>query len=134
MKTTTRTLNLIDFGMGVLGGLRLHGVSVVSDQHLPAFHGAFKAAYDIVEERFDRDTLRFNFILNEIHGTTPDVDTIVNYWISSSYVTRDGFEPTLRFTGFDKLDARKLLISVPGDEELWCNAAGAFLSSFRGWA
>lgn len=133
METARRDLSLIDFGMGVLGGLRLHQVSLLSDRSLPAFHAAFKAAYDTIEQEFDRSELRFHFILDQMHGTTPHVDDIVNYWLSSSYVTRDSPGPIIRLTGFNEHEARRLLETVPGDEEVWYRAGSDFLKSFRGY-
>lgn len=45
METTSQKLYLKDFGMGVLAGLRLHRVSLLSDRDLPGFHNAFKKSY-----------------------------------------------------------------------------------------
>jgi hypothetical protein len=43
-------LTQADFGMGLLAGLRLRGVSLLSDYDLPKLHEAFVAAYKSVEE------------------------------------------------------------------------------------
>ncbi len=133
MEKTDKKLHLLDFGMGVLAGLRLQRVNLLSDRDLPSFHAAFKAAYEVVEQEFNKSDLRFLMILDRMHGTTPHVDEIVSYWLSSGYVTRDSPGPTIRLTGFDESAARGLLGTVPGDEELWQRAAGAFLKSFPGY-
>ena len=101
----------------------------LDDSNLPKLHRSFKVAFDVIDSRFDNSVLRFALFLDELHGTSPDVDRIMQHWLMF-WATRDSPGTTWRFTMHDQ-SARFLLDEAAGGEVVWLEAADAFLEHYR---
>lgn len=123
--------HLQDFGTGIVAGMHRAGVTTFSDYDLPRLHGAFKAAFEVVKEQVGQDRLDFVIILNQFHGTTPDVDAILYHWLGVFY-TKDAPGNTYRTMGLSDEWSDRLLADLEGGAELYDRATRAFLDHLRG--
>lgn len=124
--------HLQDFGTGLVAGMYRARVTMFSDRDLPRLHGAFRAAFEVVKEELGQDRLEFVLILNQWHGTTPDVDAILNHWLGVFY-TKDAPGTTYRSMGLSDEWSDRLLADLEGGAELYDRATRAFLAHLRGW-
>lgn len=130
METTNQNLSLSDFGTSILAGLRLIGVTLLSDSDTDKFCAGFQAAYDVVESELGDGKLDFALRLDV--NTTPCVATIVDTWLTSRLATREERGKVLRLTSITQDNARHIVRGMPGGEELWSKAARAFVKSCPG--
>ena len=124
-----RKLSLLDFGMGILSGLHLRGVTTLDERELVKLHESFAEAFWVVEKLMGEEKLKFSIILHQIHRTSGGVDAILNYWLSV-WVTKDSPGTILRFRLTD-YTASRYLSRLPGGEEVFLPAADAFLKRYQ---
>ena len=121
-------MSLLDFGTGLLSGLHLKGLKLISERDLVRFHGCFAEAFSVVKELMGEDQLKFSIILDEVHRVSGDVDAILNYWLTLQ-VSKDSPGTVWRFHITDH-DAKRWLSQLPGGEEVFLPAAEAFLKRY----
>jgi len=118
--------SLLDFSVGMLSGLIRAGLTTLNERRRVDLHRAFVEAFKVLEETLEKSTIRFWMTTHEIHGTSPDVDTILNYWLSSGFSTRDSPGTVYRFRiGRDTAD--EILSRLPGGAELYDKATKVLL-------
>ena len=64
------TLELRDFGMGLLAGLHTRGVHILDDRELANLHKSFLLAFKVVEGRLGGNSLQFAIITHKVYGRT----------------------------------------------------------------
>ena len=118
-------INLLDFGMGMLAGLRRAGLEELSERRLYDVHAAWVEAFKVVEAEIPREHLQFWMTTDEMHHTSQDVDHIFRYWVKGPYVTKDAPGVIYRFH-FEVSSADDLLKKLAGGAELYDKATAAF--------
>lgn len=126
MSVLKEDLHLQDFGVAILAGLHLHGVTVISDRDEARLHGAFVSAFQFIETHFEKDQLRFWMTTHPIHGHSPDAHAIMNRWLGI-WATKDSPGHTWRFSMSDETACRLVDEEIPGGRELWMRAAGILI-------
>lgn len=117
--------HLLDFGVGMLMGLVRAGQTTLDERRLVDTHKAFVAAFQVVEAEIDKAGLRFRITTNQFHGTSPDVDTIFRYWLSSGFATKDAPGTIYRFR-ISRSSADRILETLVGGAELYDKATTAY--------
>ena len=115
----------LDFGIGMLMGLARAGHTTLDERRLVDVHKAFVAAFQVVESQLDESTMRFWMTTDELHGTSPDVDAIFKYWLSSGNATKDAPGTIYRFQ-ISKRSADQKLETIAGGAELYDKAVTAY--------
>ena len=119
-----------DFGIGMLMGLARAGHTTLDERRLVDVHKAFVAAFQVVANRLGKSTIRFWMTTDELHGTSPDVDVIFQYWLSSGYATKDAPGTIYRFQ-ISKRSADQKLETIAGGAELYDKAITAYFESLN---
>ncbi len=125
MPTEFARTDLLDFGIGMLMGLARAGHTTLDERRLVDVHKAFVAAFRVVETQLGTSTMRFWVTTDELHGTSPDVDAIFRYWLSSGYATKDAPGTIYRFQ-IPKRSADQKLETLAGGSDLYDKAVTAY--------
>lgn len=123
-------LDLASFGIGVLAGLTLSGVTTLDDEDQRRLNKCFLAAYKVVEKHFERQNLRFRLILDQMHGTSPDVEAIMLWWLHF-WATKDAPGSTWRLGMPEDIALKYIEHDLPGGKDLWLQAARAFMDEYQ---
>lgn len=123
-------LDLASFGIGVLSGLTLSGVTILDDSDERKLNRSFLAAYKVVEENFEKENLRFRLILDQMHGTSPDVHAIMLWWLRF-WATKDDPGSTWRLGMPEEAALNYTEHNLPGGKKLWLQAARAFMDEYQ---
>lgn len=133
--STKVTIGVLDFSTAMAAALSLEGgaytSTIISDHNLPRFHEAFREAYGVIEQSMGEQEVRFNLILDRIHGTTPVVNEITSWWLMSGWATRDSPGILWRIWIDPEIAERLLNEGIPGGAAMWKQASAAFLNHLR---
>jgi len=127
---STDDLQLLEFGDGLLAGLRFRGVTTLDERAPANLHEAFTKAFMVVEGQLGSTNLLFSITTDRFYGTSVDVFNILKHW-RGLWATQDDPGTIWRLDMNDQT-AEKILSKLPGDREMYLDAADAFLKQYRG--
>jgi len=123
-------LELLDFGMGLLAGLRIRGVDALSENNIRKLHASFVKAFATAKQEFAQENVKFIITTHYSNGTSGGVESILRYWLNRSYAAYDP-RNTIWMLDMDGQSAEEILAKLPGGREVYLKAADAFLQQYR---
>jgi hypothetical protein len=128
-------VTLDDFMTGLIAGLAELGVSVVSIRG-NAFYTAVVEAFQVFEGQARTAHLRPRFwlSLNKVYGDSPDVRDALTRAVQRDLVSLDNPEYQDMRLKITSADAELYLESLPGESELYVDAAKKFQAAYPAFA
>lgn len=125
------SVQLNDFGIWLLAALRVKGIRILDSREEKPLNEAFVKAYQVIHRGLDAHLIRFVIILDPIYQTSGRVNELMNYWLMSTWVTRDSPGTIWRIDMSKTAAEQYLNEDALGGRELWLEAADAFIRQAR---